>query len=310
MNKKFAFGQLLIIPCMLLVAFEARAAVYETTLTLTPAEIAEAEATNLRLNLNIGAAQVTITHTGDPDYVLKAVVSYSDQDLEPTLTSTVSTTTYTATFQSGLIIGTILPGTLHSWDISIGDYDTDTLLTLNFGGVKGEADLGGAPLTGLIMDFGGDNMNVDFSQPTTRTLESMTLNCGGSYVSMTNIGNTDYTLFSMNSGGCSTSFDFNGAYSAGHHQAYMILAGSTAYCTMPLSAAEKINAYTVAAAFKLTGAGMERTVWRPSVKKVISSDYDVEDVKLDYNVTATGSILVVERTDAGLLKKNKKNKKK
>ena len=60
------------------------------------------------------------------------------------------------------------------------------------GGVEGDIDLGGVPLTMLGITVGGADLDVDFSTPLTKKLESLNIDGGGITISVSNIGNTNF----------------------------------------------------------------------------------------------------------------------
>ncbi len=295
MSKIIATATCFSLFCLLTLVTNTHAEVYETTLTLTAQEITNSGATSLDLGFNIGAGQVHITQTGDTGYVVQAVVSYSDESLEPTLTKTVSETIYQADFKSGDILGPFLPGTLHEWEIMIGSYTTPTRLTINLGAVLAEMDLGGMPVTTLLVNLGADNIDIDFSTPSYLSMSNVTVNCGGANLTMDNIGNTDFGRFIINGGGFGAILDFNGQYSEGVHQVLANLAGSAASITMPLDAGESINAQTIASVLKVTGDGVIRVVKTPFYKRYVTDDYEAQGVKLNYGVVAVGSTVFMDR---------------
>lgn len=240
---------------------------------------------------------MNVTQTGDPTYVVKAVVSYSDEDLEPTLTTKVSGTVYQANFKSGEIPGPYPPGTLHQWEVMIGAYTTQTRLIVSLGGVVADADLGGMPLTTLMVNLGGAKMDLDFSTPTYLSMTNITVSCGGANLTMDNIGNTDFGKFLITAGGCGAILDFHGQCSEGMHQVVANMAGNAASILMPMDAGELINAQTVAAAFNVTGEGVIQEIRIPFYKRYVTDDYDEQNVKLNFGIIAAGATVFMNRTE-------------
>ena len=112
---------------------------------------------------------------------------------------------------------------------------------------------------------------------------------------MTNIGNTDFDLLALNSGGVLTMLDFSGALTAGKHIANIVLAGSLLEVLVPTTAGELINAATVASTFQITGEGWLKQIRRPSYKKYMTDGYNTDAVQLNVNIQAAGSVTKIER---------------
>lgn len=264
-------------------------------LELKPEDIQAAQATQLNLLFLVGTATMTSTPSADTDYIIRAVVDYSDDQLEPTLQLASDSGKLTATFISGTINGTYPPGTVHNWQILTGSYETPTNLSFNLGAVSADLDCGGMPLLNYICDFGGSQINADFSTPTQLPLNSIMINCGGAALNMTNIGNTDFDLLALNSGGVLTMLDFSGALTAGKHIANIVLAGSLLDVQVPTTAGELIKAVTVASTFQITGEGWLKQIRRPSYKMYMTDGYNTDAVQINVNIQSAGSAIKIER---------------
>jgi hypothetical protein len=270
-------------------------AVMEKTLVLTKDDLTNAGATNLILLFEIGGATVNIVQSTDENIICQAVVRYSVDSLEPTLTKKTTDGTYTATFESGKIIGSQPPDITHEWEITIGKYDTDTDLFFALGGVVADVDLGGMPLTNLAFDLGGVSMSIDFSTPTTRTVENVIGGGGGVYLAMMNIGNTNFQKFGLTGGGCAFDLDFHGAFQTGKHYVGIVLSAFDLQATVPAGAGEQVKVYSMVAPLLVIGEGWETVVHRPTYKEYITEDYGTQDVQLNFNITAIASNVVIDR---------------
>ncbi len=137
-------------------------------------------------------------------------------------------------------------------------------------------------------------MDVDFSTPTSRRIERLRADCGGALLSMFNIGNTDFERFQLNGGGNAVSLDFEGAYVSAQHDVNITAAGSAQNITVPSDAGAEVNVVSVAAPVVVQGGDWD-TQRRIIFKKFVTTDYDNQNVKLDIDITAVGSIVVIDR---------------
>jgi len=298
MKKLTAFLSLICTLLLFTPGFSAYAddtTIMEKTLVLTKDDLTNAGATNLILFFEIGGATVNIVQGTDENIICQAVVRYSVDSLEPTLTKKTTDGTYTATFESGKIVGQQPPDITHEWEITIGKYDTDTDLFFALGGVMADIDLGGMPLRNLAFELGGVSMSVDFSSPTSRTVENVIGAGGGVYLAMMNIGNTNFQKFGLTGGGCAFDLDFHGAYQTGKHYVGIVLAAYDLNATVPAGAGEQVKVYSMVAPLIVTGEGWEKVVYRPTYKQYITEDYDTQSVQLNFNITAIASNVVIDR---------------
>jgi hypothetical protein len=268
----------------------------QKTLVVTKADLVNAGATNFRLLFEIGGATVNLVKGTDENIVVQAVVSYSENSLEPSLSLITNTNgQYTANFMSGYIVGSQHFPVTHEWNITIGNYNTDTDFNFALGGVIADVDLGGMPLRNLALELGGVGMSVDFSTPTTRSVENIIVGSGGAYLAMLNLGNSDFGKFAISGGGCAFDLDFQGAYSAGNHDVAMALAADSLMATVPVDAGEQVKAFTMMAPLVLSGEGWEKVIRRPVYKEYITDDYTTQAVTLDLGINATAASVIIDR---------------
>ena len=266
------------------------------TLVITKADLANAGSTNFRLLFEIGGATVNLAKSTDENIVVQAVVTYSESSLEPSLSLTTNSDgQYTANFMSGIITGPQHFPITHEWNITVGNYTTDTDLNFALGGVIADLDLGGMPLRNLALEMGGVGMSVDFSIPTTRSVENIVVGTGGAYLAMLNIGNTNFGKLSLSGGGSAFDLDFHGAYSAGNHDAVMAVAACSLIATLPLNAGEQVKAYTIMAPLVVKGDGWDKVSYRPVYKEYITDDYHTQGVTLDFAISATTTSVILDR---------------
>ena len=271
---------------------------YEKTLTLTKADLESSGASSLVLLFNIDAAKVTMLPSADTEVIVKAVVEYSDPRLEPTLEQGSLGGVYTANFESGSIEWPPYPKPpllVHTWTITLGSYDTDTNLAIDLDAVFSNIDLGSLPLTGLSLNVDATSASIDFSTPTTREASAVSVACDASYLSMTNIGNTDFSLFHLETDASITVLDFQGAYSAGEHKITATADAAALYAFLPMDTGEHVRVLSDLAVVMITGEGWEKVVRTPHYKEYITEDYESQAVQLNLEIEADVSSIFLNR---------------
>ena len=271
---------------------------YETTLVLTKADLENAGASSLVLLFNIDAAKVTMLPSADTEVIVKAVVEYSDPRLEPTLEQGSLGGVYTANFESGSIEWPPYPKPpllVHTWTITLGSYDTDTNLAIDLDAVFSNIDLGSLPLTGLSLNVDATSASIDFSTPTTREASAVSVDSDASYLSMTNIGNTDFSRFLLELDASITVLDFQGTYSMGEHEITATADAAALYAFLPMEDGEHVRVLSDLAAVMITGEGWEKVVRTPQYKEYITEDYESQAVHLNLGIDADASAISLNR---------------
>ena len=271
---------------------------YEKTLTLTKADLESSGASRLALLFNIGGAKVTMLPSSDTEVIVKAVVEYSDPRLEPTLDQSSLSGVYTANFESGSIEWPPYPKPpllVHTWTITLGSYDTDTNLAIDLDAAFSNIDLGSLPLTGVSLNVDATSASIDFSAPTTREASAVSVACDASYLSMTNIGNTDFSRFHLETDASITVLDFQGAYSAGEHKITATADAAALYAFLPMDTGEHVRVLSDLAVVMITGEGWEKVVRMPQYKEYITEDYETQAVQLNLEIEADVSTIFLNR---------------
>jgi hypothetical protein len=251
----------------------------------------DSQMAQLNLVFNIGGATLKMVQSTDTSFIVKAVVTYSDDRLEPSLIQTDNA----ASFNSGVILGSYPPGTVHDWQITVGAYATPTNLDVNLGGVSGDMDFGGMPLKNIDAQLGGCSLTIDFSTPTQSAVDWIQINAGGVGMSLLNIGNTDFNNLVLDAGGGLARLDFSGTYSEGKHICKSVIAGSKLNISVPQSAGESLQATTVAAPLLVSGEGWIQEIKNPVLKKYVTDDYETQSILIDIYISAAGSAIDVNR---------------
>lgn len=272
----------------------AKAEEVTKTMVLTGEEFRTGEATNLILTFSIGGAKVNVVQSNEDGFIVKAVVTYDSKSADPTLKLGTLNDNITATFATG--IGRITARqSIAKWDITIGNYNLDTNLIFNAGGITGSIDLGGMPLENCILNLGGVDLDIDFSTPTKTRVETLLVNSGGAVLSMKNIGNTDFKKFNWSGGGNIAILNFAGAYEREQHDVIFAGGGEKLDITVPSDAGEKLDIFSIATPVSVTGEGWVKKSSGVASKKYITDDYESQSVLIDFNMTGAGSIVSVNR---------------
>lgn len=281
---------------LLCLTLPAPAPAEETVLVLTKAEVLDAGAERLFLHFNVGGAKLTLQPSENEEEIVRATVTTSDPDLEPSLVKQAQGKAYEAMFNSGHLAD-YPPGTVHEWVVALGRYALDTDLLFNLGGVSAQIDLGGAPLRTLSLDLGGDLVEVAFSTPTSRALDLIMANCGGASLGMYNLGNSDVKLLQVSSGGAQTLLTFTGAFSEGLHQVLLETAGSSLRTLFPQDTGQHVNVLTTAALVSTQGNDWVTLKRRPFRKVFVTEGYDEAPVQIAVDATAVGSAMTFVREE-------------
>ncbi|MEI6125841.1 MAG: hypothetical protein WCQ99_04730, partial [Pseudomonadota bacterium] len=234
MKKISAHIFILLFGCFLFLSgIPAEAQAGSKALLLTRNELVQSGASSLSLNFEIGAAKITIEKINDNDTAVRAVATYDATQPEPALSTKTDNGTYSATFSSGYEVQFSSLPQAQEWSIAIGNYATETDLTLMCGGVTGEAELGGLPLRSCTLLLGVAELTINFSTPTTRPVELMLAAGTGFKLSMAGIGNTDFDVFGVLGIRNALDLDFSGSLGPGSHAVTMIDLADSAKVTVP-----------------------------------------------------------------------------
>ena len=289
--KKILFA---IICSVCLCAFSQVSSAATVTKTLTVSKTDLLNATAFSLSFSLGGAQVNFTRSDSEDTIVEAVVTYDDARPAPALTTSSSGGSFTAKFTSAIESDNDQVPEIEKWEITIGSFDIDTDLGINGGGLAGSMELGGLPLRKCNFNLGGVSMDINFSTPTTRQVEKLSIQSGGIILTMSNIGNTDFGEFQLLGGGYTGTLDFQGTLTSLQHKATILAAGSTLKLSVPPDAGEKFKIISVGALVSLPGSG-----WNKKglffVKEYTTDDYASRNIKLDFDLLAAGALVTIAR---------------
>ena len=288
--KKILF---VIIWSVCLCAFSQVSSAATVTKTLTVSKADLLNATAFSLSFSLGGAQVNFTRSDSEDTIVEAVVTY-DARPAPTLTTSSSGGSFTAKFTSDIESDNDQVPEIEKWEVTIGSFDIDTDMGINGGGLAGSMELGGLPLRKCNFNLGGVSMDINFSTPTTRQVEKLSIQSGGIVLTMSNIGNTDFGEFQLLGGGYTGTLDFQGTLTSLQHKATILAAGSILKLSVPPDAGEKFKIISVGSLVSLPGSG-----WNKKgmffVKEYTTDDYASSNIKLDFDLLAAGALVTIVR---------------
>lgn len=167
----------------------------------TPADITSPS----NLTLKFGAGTLTI-NPGSQAWVT-GTATYNIPDFEPTITVADST----ATIEQGSWHVTTLYNASHiknEWDLTLGINPMD--LTIEAGAYTADYQFGGLALTNLTVKDGAAKVTLDFDSPNAVEMDQFIYETGASNVTMTGLGNANFSIFTLNSGVSNITLDFSG----------------------------------------------------------------------------------------------------
>ncbi len=82
--------------------------------------------------------------------------------------------------------------------------------TLESGAGESECELGGLPLTRLVMRQGAVRSKVNFSRPSPKGMNLLEMNSGAAEMKLTNLANANAAVMTLQGGAASYTFDFGG----------------------------------------------------------------------------------------------------
>ena len=138
-------------------------------------------------------------------------------------------------------------------------------------------------------------MDVTFSTPTTRQVESIMITGGGIIYSMSNIGNSDFKNFQMLVGGGLVDLNFQGSYESDQHNAHITVAGNLLDISVPSDAGERVGILSIGIPIAVRGSGWESALSLFFYQRFITSDYDTQDVKIDMDILSVSSFGILTR---------------
>ena len=86
-------------------------------------------------------------------------------------------------------------------------------LEFELGACEADFDLGGLPITALLVEAGATSGHLDFSKPNPARLSELTIEAGASSLELVNLGNANFEEMHFEGGAASCELDFHGDFS-------------------------------------------------------------------------------------------------
>jgi hypothetical protein len=202
---------------------------------ITDIKIEYPEASDLHLRISVGACRLDVV-PGEGD----AWVSGTYQDPSGALPCQIVT--------EG---GTVRITQNYSWAEMIGLWDRPPhfqlalgktrpfALTLEVGASESRLDLGGVPISRLVVRQGAGKYAIDFSVPNPQPMSLLTLSAGAAGMEITNLANANCAELNLEGGAAAYVFDFGGTLRRDSH-ARIATGLSSVEIRVPAATAAKI----------------------------------------------------------------------
>ncbi|MDH3889944.1 MAG: toast rack family protein [candidate division Zixibacteria bacterium] len=160
--------------------------------------------------IDLAAGEFYIT-TKDMAQVATVEVEYDSRRIECVVEYNVHGSTGELLLESALRRKRNIDTEENRWEVVLSDRYPMTL-EMEVGACDAEIDLGGIPLTELMLEVGAASGEIDFSEPNPERLGEIDIEAGAASVAIMNIGNANFEQFSFEGGAGSFELDFRGDY--------------------------------------------------------------------------------------------------
>jgi hypothetical protein len=159
------------------------------------------------LNLKFGAGTMKL-HSGSAALV-SGTATYNISDFKPTVT----TGTSNISIEQGNWRLTGIPdisNIKNEWDLALGN--APLALNIDAGAYQAEYEFGGVALTNLTISDGAADTKLNFASPNPVEMLLLSYSTGASNVSLTRLGNANFTTLEFDSGAGNYTLDFSGQF--------------------------------------------------------------------------------------------------
>lgn len=161
------------------------------------------------VTLRFGAGRLNLTG-GAIGSLVDGSASYNVADFEPRVTGT---STDVRIDQGNLELRGIpdfnADQIKNEWDLKLGA--TPINLRVNAGAYNGQYELGGLALTDLYVADGASNISLGFARPNATDMASLRYETGASNVTLTGLGNANFSSMTFRGGAGNYTLDFSGS---------------------------------------------------------------------------------------------------
>ncbi|HKY52277.1 MAG TPA: hypothetical protein VJP45_13550 [Candidatus Limnocylindria bacterium] len=175
-----------------------------TTADLIKIELPFPTGADLALQIRVGPCRLRLTAGDGPAWIIG---TYSD----PTQRLPVAVRTHegTATIAQRFEAGTLGELQIPSLDLTVSR-QRPFALDLQAGASENVLDLGGLPLTRLVMKSGAGRFEIDFSAPNPAAMSVMEIGSGAGAFAGRRLANANFAELRLGSGAASCALDFSG----------------------------------------------------------------------------------------------------
>ena len=220
----------------------------------TPIDIPYPEAGDHHLKITVGACRLTVAPGSGPKWVSGTYEDVANR-MPLKIDSDGGTVKITQDYRGGEWWG-LVSGSPPRLDMTLGT-DKPYLLTLEVGASESQFDLGGLPVTRLLIKQGAGRASFDFSAPNPQPMSLLDLDAGAVGLDMKNLANANFAEMSVDGGAASYKFDFGGALRRDAH--VKITTGmASVEIQVPAATAAKVTAEAVLGGLNI-GDGFTKT---------------------------------------------------
>ena len=163
-----------------------------------------ASAVNLSLAFGAGTLKV---HSGSNGALVTGTAVYNIADFKPAVTANGST----VRIEQGNWHLTGIPdlsNIKNTWDLSLGNHPIN--LSIEAGAYQAEYQFGGLALANLTVKDGASSAKMDFATPNLTEMSLLSYETGASNVTLTGLGNANFSSLLFHSGAGNFTLDFSG----------------------------------------------------------------------------------------------------
>ncbi|MCP4685710.1 MAG: hypothetical protein GY867_09725 [bacterium] len=174
-------------------------------------EVVETEgADQLEIEIDFGAGKLDIV-SADMEEAAKLEIFYSPRYVSYDIDYSTRGNTGRLFLESDLRRHSDMDDIDNDWELTLSRrYPVS--LEMDIGASESIIDLGGIPLTRLVMDVGATSGVIDFSEPNPERLRDFDLDIGASSVEITGLANANFERMDISSGAASCELDFRGDF--------------------------------------------------------------------------------------------------